>query len=238
LSECCQFFTDNMKEFPKAAAYIRERLCHGDFEDCNRYKIYTELGQETTFPLLYTSDEEAVLKAASCLAKQREGVTARVGKGENQMLQLSPIGIIRTPYATKEDAPIQGRFTSDNTGTVEVFGDFADGLQDVTLFSHLILLYHFDQAGAVELVRRPFLDDTPHGIFATRHPCRPNGVGITVVELLGQEGNILHVAGIDVLDKTPLIDIKPYVPRFDAFPAASEGWFAGKENRKKPEGRE
>jgi tRNA (Thr-GGU) A37 N-methylase len=90
----------------------------------------------------------------------------------------------------------------------------------------------------VELVRKPFLDDVPHGIFATRHPCRPNGIGISTVRLLGREGNVLRVSGIDVLDGTPLLDIKPYVPRFDSFPEASEGWFAGKENRKKPPGRE
>ena len=87
-------------------------------------------------------------------------------------------------------------------------------------------------------MRSTFLDDEPHGIFATRHPCRPNGIGMTVVRLLAREGDVLTVAGIDVLDGTPLLDIKPYVPRFDAHPEAIPGWFAGKEPRTKPAGRE
>jgi tRNA-Thr(GGU) m(6)t(6)A37 methyltransferase TsaA len=119
-----------------------------------------------------------------------------------------------------------------------VFPEFAAGLQDIGLFSHIILLYHFDRAGKVELVRKPFLDDAPHGIFATRHPCRPNGIGITIVGLLRREGNRLMVSGTDVLDGTPLLDIKPYVSRFDSFPEASEGWFAGRQKRDKPPGRE
>jgi tRNA-Thr(GGU) m(6)t(6)A37 methyltransferase TsaA len=151
---------------------------------------------------------------------------------------MSAIGIIHSTYATKDDAPTQGSFHPEANGEVELFPEYAAGLQDIELFSNIMLIYHFDRAGEVQLVRRPFLDDTPHGIFATRHPCRPNGIGITIVKLLRREGNILHVGGIDVLDGTPLLDIKPYVPRFDAFPDASEGWFAGKENREKPTGRE
>jgi len=150
----------------------------------------------------------------------------------------SPIGVIRTGYPTKESAPIQGFFHPDAVGTVEVAAEFAEGLLDIELFSHLILVYHFDRAAQVELVRRPFLDDTPHGVFATRHPCRPSGIGLSVVKLLGRDGDTLRVGGIDVLDGTPLLDIKPYVTRFDCFPEASEGWFAGKEKRDKPAGRE
>ena len=149
-----------------------------------------------------------------------------------------PVGVIHTNHKTKESAPIQGSFQPDALGTVEVSAEFAEGLLDIELFSHLILLYHFDRAGEVELVRRPFLDDTPHGIFATRHPCRPGGIGLSVVKLLGRDGNLLQVSGIDVLDGTPLLDIKPYVNRFDCFPEASEGWFAGKVKRDKPAGRE
>ena len=141
--------------------------------------------------------------------------------------QVCSVGVIHTGHSTKEETPIQGAFQPDAMGTVEVFPEFEAGLKDIDLFSHIILLYHFDRAGDVELVRKPFLDDTPHGIFATRHPCRPNGLGISIVRLLGQEGNLLKVSGIDVLDGTPLIDIKPYLPRFDSFPEASEGWFAG-----------
>ena len=151
---------------------------------------------------------------------------------------LAPIGVIRTPFATKDDAPIQGAFRPDAEGTVDVFPEFADGLADIDGFSHLILLYEFDRAAPVELVRQTFLGDTPHGLFATRHPARPNGIGLTVVRLLGREAALLRVGGIDVLDGTPLLDIKPYIPRFDSFPDASEGWLAGREDRPKPPGRE
>ncbi len=151
---------------------------------------------------------------------------------------LSPVGIIHSPFAAKDEAPIQGAFVPDAVGRVELFPRFAEGLKDIEGFSHLILIYRFHRAGEVELVRPTFLDDEPHGIFATRHPCRPNGIGLTIVRLLGREGNILTVAGIDVLDGTPLIDLKPYVPRFDAHPEATSGWFTGKEPRPKPAGRE
>ncbi len=151
---------------------------------------------------------------------------------------LKAIGIIHSPFATKEEAPIQGAFHPDVEGKVEIFPEFAAGLKDIELFSHIILLYHFDRSGKVQLVRTPFLDDAPHGIFATRHPCRPNGIGLTVARLIRREENFLFIAGSDVLDGTPLMDIKPYVPRFDSFPEATEGWLTGKEIRDKPPGRE
>ena len=152
--------------------------------------------------------------------------------------ELTPIGVIRTPFATKEDAPIQGAFRPEAEGTVQVLPEYAEGLRDLEGFTHLILLYEFDRAAPVELVRQTFLGDVPHGLFATRHPARPNGIGLTVVTLLGIEGTTLRVGGIDVLDGTPLLDIKPYVPRFDSFPDASEGWLEGAPERPKPTGRE
>ncbi|RPH86146.1 MAG: tRNA (N6-threonylcarbamoyladenosine(37)-N6)-methyltransferase TrmO [Desulfobacteraceae bacterium] len=150
----------------------------------------------------------------------------------------TPIGVIHSPYRTKEDAPIQGIFSPGGLGRVEIFLEYAEGLKDIETFSHLILLYQFDRAGEIKLVRPTFLDDEPHGIFASRHPCRPSGIGLTVVKLLRRSKNILEVGGIDVLDGTPLIDIKPYVPRFDSFPEATEGWLASKGKRYKPPGRE
>jgi len=153
-------------------------------------------------------------------------------------ITLEAIGLIHTDHATKEEAPIQGAFRPESAGTVEIFPQFAEGLKDIELFSHIYLFYHFDRAEPGPLVRYPFLDDTPHGIFATRHPCRPNGIGVTVVRLLSRRGNLLEVSGIDVLDGTPLLDIKPYVRRFDCHPEASEGWFSGKQDREKPAGRE
>jgi tRNA-Thr(GGU) m(6)t(6)A37 methyltransferase TsaA len=151
---------------------------------------------------------------------------------------LRPIGILHSSYKTKEEAPIQGAFRPDEKGQVVVFPEFEEGLKDIEGFSHIILLYQFDRAGEIKLVRPTFLDDVPHGVFASRHPCRPNGIGLTIVRLLARSGNILEVSGLDVLNGTLLIDIKPYVPRFDSFPDASEGWIASKKERPKPKGRE
>lgn len=151
---------------------------------------------------------------------------------------LHPVGVIHSPYKTKDTAPIQGIFRSDVTGWVEVFAKYAEGLRDIEMFSHLYLIYLLDRAGPVELVRPTLLDDTPHGIFSSRHPARPNYLGINIVRLTKREFNRLEVSGLDIIDKTPLIDIKPYVPRFDSFPDAGEGWFTGKQDRAKPAGRE
>jgi tRNA-Thr(GGU) m(6)t(6)A37 methyltransferase TsaA len=154
------------------------------------------------------------------------------------MTQIMPVGLIHSPYFSKEKTPIQGVFRPEGTGWVEVFQEYSEGLRDIEGFSHLILLYLFDRAGSIALVRPTFLDDAPHGIFASRHPGRPNGIGITVVRLLRREDSILHVSGLDTLDLTPVLDIKPYIARFDCFPDASEGWITGKRERPKPEGRE
>lgn len=153
-------------------------------------------------------------------------------------IELRPIGVIRSPYKTKEETPIQGIFRPKMTGWVELYPEYEEGLKDIEGFSHIFLIYAFDRAGHVELVRPVLLDDQPHGIFACRFPARPNEIGLTIVELLAKEANRLKVGGIDVLDNTPLLDIKPYVARFDSFPQASEGWFRGKDERPKPPGRE
>ncbi len=153
-------------------------------------------------------------------------------------VKIEPIGIIYSPYSTKESCPIQPLYASASVGRVEIFDEFGPGLKDIETFSHIYLLYFFDRAGTVELIRAPFLDDEPHGIYATRHPCRPNGIGMSIVKLLGRERNVLTVGGIDVLNKTPLLDIKPYIPKFDIIDSASEGWTAGKIWRPKPSGRE
>lgn len=155
-----------------------------------------------------------------------------------KIFHVNPIGVIHSPYKTKEAAPIQGVFRPEVTGWVEIFPEYDRGLQDVEGFSHLFLIYLLDKAGPVELIRPMLLDDTPHGIFSSRHPARPNYIGINIVQLRKRNSNILEVSGLDVIDGTPLLDIKPYVSRFDSFPDASEGWFAGKEDRPKPSGRE
>jgi tRNA-Thr(GGU) m(6)t(6)A37 methyltransferase TsaA len=153
-------------------------------------------------------------------------------------MTIEPIGMIHSPYRTKDECPIQPLYASDAIGSVEVFEKYAAGLKDIEGFSHLYLLYQFDMAGELKLIRPTFLDDEPHGIFASRHPCRPNGIGLSIVRLKEREANILVVEGIDVLNMTPLLDIKPYVARFDRIEASSEGWIANKQWRPKPRGRE
>ena len=135
------------------------------------------------------------------------------------------IGIIRSPFTEKGQTPIQPT-RSQAVGCVEVNPEFVAGLQGLEGFSHIILLYVFHQSEGYRLLVQPFLDDELHGLFATRHPCRPNPIGISIVRLLGCHDNILDIEGVDVLDGTPLLDIKPYVPDFDVSTGVTTGWYA------------
>ncbi|MDD3828167.1 MAG: tRNA (N6-threonylcarbamoyladenosine(37)-N6)-methyltransferase TrmO [Anaerolineae bacterium] len=139
-------------------------------------------------------------------------------------ITYEPIGTIHSPFTRIEDMPIQPAGALGVRGTVEVFAEFAQGLQDLDGFSHLVLLYHFHRVRQARLVVVPFLDKEEHGVFATRAPTRPNPIGISVVELLRVEGPVLHIQNVDVLDGTPLLDIKPYVPQFDHFEVQRTGW--------------
>ena len=141
---------------------------------------------------------------------------------------LEPIGVIHTRFKEKSGTPIQPS-RSQATGTVEVFPSYLDGLQDIEGFSHLILLYIFHQSSGYSLQVKPFLDDQPRGLFATRYPCRPNPLGLSVVGLITRESNLLQVKGVDMLDGTPLVDIKPYMPEFDVYLDVRVGWY---ENRR------
>lgn len=151
---------------------------------------------------------------------------------------MQQVGTIYSPYKTKEYCPVQGAAVPAGRGRVEVLGEYGEALETIEGFSHIYLFYVFDRAGEVILSRPTFLDDAKHGVFASRHPCRPNGVGMSIVKLDRREGNVLHVSQIDVLDGTPLIDIKPYVPKFDARPDANNGWVQSKPFSDKPHGRE
>jgi tRNA-Thr(GGU) m(6)t(6)A37 methyltransferase TsaA len=139
-------------------------------------------------------------------------------------LVLQPIGIIHSPFTEKEKTPIQAS-RSQATGFVEVYPEFADGLKDIEALSHIYLLYAFHQSSGYELHAKPFLDNQEHGIFATRYPYRPNPIGLSIVKLVSHENNILTVEGIDTLDGTPLLDIKPYVPDFDLRTDVRTGWY-------------
>lgn len=140
---------------------------------------------------------------------------------------MRPIGIIYSPYHEREQTPIQPS-RSQAQGRVEVYPEFAPGLEDIEGFSHIILLYVFHQSSGFTLRVKPFLDDRLHGLFATRYPRRPNPIGISIVRLAGREGNILQIEGVDVLDGTPLLDIKPYVSEFDLRTATRSGWLEGR----------
>lgn len=159
-------------------------------------------------------------------------------KKREKKMNFKPIGTIFTPFDLKENCPIQPLYSSHAIGRVELLEAFEPGLKDIMEFSHIFLIYLFDRAGEVKMIRPTFLDDTPHGIYASRHPCRPNGIGLSIVKLVRREDRCLTVEGVDMLNKTPVLDIKPYIPKFDAIPFASEGWTAGKEFREKPPGRE
>ena len=144
------------------------------------------------------------------------------------MPSFQPIGVIRSVFTRKDQTPIQS-YRSQAAGQVELLPGYEPGLQDLDGFSHVILLYFFHHAEpGYELTVIPFLDDEPKGLFATRYPRRPNPIGLSVVRLVRREGRVLHVDGIGVLDGTPLLDIKPYVPVFDAFPEATLGWLDGR----------
>jgi len=135
------------------------------------------------------------------------------------------IGVIHSPYTDKVQTPIQPT-RSQAVGRVEIDAAYAEGLRGLDGFSHIILLYVFHQSEGYRLQVQPFLDDELHGLFATRHPCRPNPIGISIVRLLACHDNILDIEGVDVLDGTPLLDIKPYVPDFDVRTEVSTGWYA------------
>ncbi len=141
------------------------------------------------------------------------------------MTDMQPIGIIHTPNIEKKLTPIQAA-RSNLQGTVEVFPEYLDGLTGIEEFSHIFLFYEFHRTDdEVALLVKPFLDDKIHGLFSTRYPCRPNPLGFSVVRLNSRQGNILSITGADMLDGTPLLDIKPYIPDFDVFEVSKTGWY-------------
>ncbi len=139
-------------------------------------------------------------------------------------ISMQPIGVIHSPFTDKSQTPIQSS-RSQARGTVEVYPEYAEGLQDLEGFSHILLLYVFHESTGYSLLAKPFLDDKLHGIFATRYPYRPNQIGISIVQLVMRKSNILEIQGLDMLDGTPLLDIKPYVPEFDIRTNTRNGWY-------------
>lgn len=143
---------------------------------------------------------------------------------EEMTFTFKSIGTLKTPYRSKSGVPIQGIFDAESEGEAEVFEEYEPGLKDIEGFSHLILVYVFHKSEGYELVCRPYMEDQVHGVFAVRAPRRPNPIGFSVVRLRRRAGRILYLSEVDMLDGTPLLDIKPFVPRFDHRPEARVGW--------------
>ena len=148
-----------------------------------------------------------------------------------ESIQFKYIGIIHSTILENESSPIQSS-RSDLEAIVVVFPKYEDGLLGIEEFSHIYLFYEFHRMNQdIELHVKPFLDDQEHGIFATRYPVRPNPLGFSVVRLLERHGNVLRVRGADMLNETPLLDIKPYIPEFDVFKVEKIGWYKTRKYR-------
>jgi len=139
-------------------------------------------------------------------------------------IKVKPIGMIHTPYKEPSGMPIQGTFEKGARGNIRLFPKYKAGLKDIEGFSHIILIYYFNRSKEEKLTARPFLEDKEHGIFAIRSPHRPNHIGFSIVKIEKVRGSVITFSEVDMLDETPLIDIKPYVPRFDSRKNAKGGW--------------
>lgn len=143
-------------------------------------------------------------------------------------IRYRPIGVIHTPFQEVDGIPIQSSGAKEVKGTIEIFEQYLGGLKDLEGFSHIILLYHFHLSKGYSLEVRPFMEEKTHGIFAIRAPARPNPIGMSVVRLIRIDGLTLYIKDVDMVDGTPLLDIKPYVPDFDWRATERIGWLAGK----------
>ena len=143
-------------------------------------------------------------------------------------IRYKSIGIIHSPFNEPSEAPIQATIAKDIQGTVDIFPEYAEGLTDIEGFSHIILIYHFHLSRKFALKVKPYLDNELRGVFATRAPSRPNPIGVSVVRLIKVEREKLHIRDVDIIDGTPLLDIKPYVPEFDTREKEKIGWLANK----------
>lgn len=151
------------------------------------------------------------------------------------IVEYKPIGVIKSPFKELEGMPIQPVGAGGVKGEVHIKGEYAEGLVDLEEFSHIILIYDFHLSKGYSLKVKPFLDDKKHGVFATRAPKRPNPIGISVVRLEKVENNTIHISNVDIVDGTPLLDIKPYIPQFNSVKEEDLciGWFEDKHHEAK-----
>jgi tRNA-Thr(GGU) m(6)t(6)A37 methyltransferase TsaA len=155
-------------------------------------------------------------------------------------IRYKPIGVIHSPFKDVQGMPIQPTGAMGIAGTIEIEPEYCDGLKDIEGFSHIVLIYHFHLSDGYSSLVKPFMDDSLRGVFSTRAPRRPNPVGISIVRLVKVEGSTLHIENVDIVDGTPLLDIKPYVPEFDVQKNVRIGWLsdkADKANEIKADGR-
>jgi tRNA-Thr(GGU) m(6)t(6)A37 methyltransferase TsaA len=146
-------------------------------------------------------------------------------------VEYRPIGVIHTPFKEPKGVPIQPSGRRDIKGTIELKPEYRDALKDLEGFSHIILIYHLHLSQGYKLQVIPFLDDVERGLFATRAPRRPNPIGLSVVSLERIEGITLHISDLDIVDGTPLLDIKPYISKFERTGEIRIGWLDGKSRR-------
>ncbi|MBN1398890.1 MAG: tRNA (N6-threonylcarbamoyladenosine(37)-N6)-methyltransferase TrmO [Bacteroidetes bacterium] len=139
-------------------------------------------------------------------------------------IEIKPIGIIYTPFKKLESIPIQGTFNKKTKGRIELLKSYIEGLKDIEGFSHLILIYHFNRSKKEQLIGKPFLENEEHGIFAIRSPHRPNHIGFSIVKLEQVKDNVIIFSEVDILNNTPLLDIKPFVNHFDSRKQVKNGW--------------
>jgi tRNA (adenine37-N6)-methyltransferase len=148
-----------------------------------------------------------------------------------EIINFKPIGIVHTPFKKLQGMPIQPTGAVGVKGQIEIFPELNDGLKDLDGFSHIILLYNFHKVKESKLKVIPFLDKKVRGVFATRAPRRPNAIGLSIVKLVEINGNIIQIENVDILDGTPLLDIKPYIPHVDQQEVLKLGWLENKTER-------
>ena len=146
-------------------------------------------------------------------------------------IRYKPIGIIHSPFREPSGTPIQPAGARDIESTVEIASEYVKGLEDIEGFSHVILIYHFHLSRGYLLKVKPYMDEKSRGVFATRAPSRPNPIGISIVRLVKVDGNVLYIRDVDIVDGTPLLDIKPYVPEFDTRKVEKIGWLKKRVNK-------
>lgn len=146
-------------------------------------------------------------------------------------MNFAPIGLIQTEFEEKTGVPIQATFGKDRIGKIQIKQEYSEGLKDLSEISHIFLIYHFNRHNDFKMIVTPYMDDTPRGLFATRAPKRPNGIGLSLVEILSIEENTITFRGVDMLNNTPLLDIKPFVPDIDFVENAKSGWYEKVKNK-------